>query len=189
MDYAILKGISSYLIGEFDEWNARNCKGMPDEQPDPVMGDIFAAVHVVNSQGTSRDSGLLDDVFDFAVTVTKRIEAIPYDKITDQVYIKQLMGIEPIVTRITYAIWNRWEPINAINAQIVADPQLEKYVGSRRFIAPCKKSNRTGKLRFHDEDFLHGNKTRNRDQGFVAVSLSVYFGNLILQTVQTEGTC
>lgn len=191
MDYAVLKGTRDYLIANLEIWNSDNCKAMPDEKPDPVMGNEFASVHMINSQGGGRDSGMLDDFYEFAVTVTKRIEAIPYDQVSPEIYLKNLSGIEPLITQITYAIWNRWEVINAMNAAIVPDPQLEQFIENYKFIGPPKKSNRTGKLRFVDEDHFHGDRIsdRTRFDGHVGVMLTVYFGGVILQAPQIPGTC
>lgn len=192
-DVAILNGAREWLVTNFTEWENDNCKPMPDGQPDPVAKNDFAAVHITESQARQSDDGIMEEVWGFGVTVTKRIEAIPYDKITDSIYLIHLTGLAPTMDRIKYSMQSSWKLTNLINSKIVTtDDQLNTFVSSQKFVEPARLVNRNPKMFFETENWwhgTHGKPERNPQDGFVGVRMTLNFGNLIKQTKFVPEVC
>ena len=194
MDTAILNGVVSYLRNNLSTWNPSNCRAMPDGRPIPMMANEFCAVHITEAQGTTDDQGLLREVWGFGVTVTKRIQAVPFDRIVDNIYLEQISGLETLIRRIKFAITNRGEVVQAINAAIPTeenDPELYNFICDYRLLRPPIFINRNAKFRFRDEEWMHGSHspTRDRLDGHVAISFTLNFGRLEFQISQSEDTC
>ena len=193
-DFQILPGVQARMIAVLPEWNEENCKPMPDGQPEPLSAKQFAAIHILNLQGTQKDDGIHEEIWSFSVTVSKRIEAIPYDRINQSVFLKHLTGISPIMERVKYALHNRWGLVESINnlIDIADDPVLANLIDIQRFIRPALVINRTPKMTFRNEEWFHGthrNPDRNILDGFVGVSMTLDFGQLIKQTGQPDESC
>ena len=196
-DIAILTAVPEVLIttqggiGGFGDWNDNNCKAMPNGRPDPAMQSIFAAVHITERQTVIKvDDGIHEELWGIGVTITKRIEAVPYDRITGSIYLTQLSGLSPVMQRVVYEIHNRWKVINAINAAIPFDPDL--HVDAQSFRTPLLLINRTPKISFEAEEWFHGTHShisRDAQDGFVGVSMTAYFGKMLKQTILTPEVC
>ena len=195
MDRAILTGVVKYLRENLSIWNATNCMAMADGRPNPMMGKEFCSVHVSEMQGTTDDQGLLREVWGFGVTVTKRIEAVPYDKIPQSIYLEETRGISKLINQILYAINNRWEVARCIEAELPTAetcPEIFKFINCIRVMNPPLLSNRNPKFRYRDEEWMHGSHTkptRNGLDGHVGISFTLNFGRLNIQIQQTEGNC
>ena len=192
-DVAILTAIPEILIDSFDEWTINNCKAMPDERPDPVANELFASVYISEIQNNLlQNDAEMQELWSFAITVTKRIHAVPYDRLMPSVYLEQIKGLYPAINRITNAINNRYSVINRINAKIPKDPQLNNLVLSEAFVTPVYALNRTPKVTLRNEEWFHGSHgtpARDRNDGHVGMSMTVFFGNLIKQTTLVPETC
>jgi hypothetical protein len=193
-DIAILKAIPEYLIDKFTYWNEDNCKAMPDEQPDPMMGDVFASVYITEIQGRPKSNdGVLEERWGFGVTVTKRISAVPYDRITPAIYIKEYNGISFYVNPIKYALNNRWSVTTAINDNIPMIPEVSDFVTDERFLSPAYCLNGMPRIRFAEETWFHGTHSvyepRDSRDGYTGVYMSLTFGNLMKYTKLAEDTC
>ena len=196
MDQAILRGLENYIRANLSEWNKDNCQATPDARPAPIICNQFCSLHITESQGTTDDQGLLEEVWGFGVTVTKRIEAVPHDKIVDTIYLQQSTGIARLVRQLKYAINNRGEVQEAINDELQkvleCDIELQQFICSARLIRPPIWTNRNAKFIFRDEVWMrgsHSQPTRDRHDGHVAISYTLNFGRLNFQLSQTEGTC
>lgn len=195
MDRAILRGVQNYIRNNFEHWNKDNCKAMPDGRPDPMMGRTFCSIHITEAQGATDDQGILREVYGFGVTVTKRIEAVPYDRITDSIYLSHMDGISSLVDQINYSISNRYEVANAIASELptaYSDPELFKFVECFTIPNPPILVSRNPRLRFRDEEWFHGSHDkplRDQKDGHVGVSFTLNYGKLTLLINQTEGNC
>ena len=195
MDIAILRGVASYLHQCIPHWNENNCKPKPDGRPDPIQGKEFLALHISEVQGTTEDQGILREVWGFAATITKRIEAVPHDKVTDQIYLERMSGIASLANQVNYAISNRQEVSRAIENEFPTaqtDPTLFKFIDAIRVINPPMLVNRNPSLRVRNEDWFHGTHSRpvrNQQDGPVGVSFTLSFGRLNIEISQTQGNC
>jgi len=191
-EIAILTAVPTYLIDKLTDWTVDNCKAMPDGQPIPVAPNIFCAVHITEIQSKQESQGTHEEIWGFGITITKRITTVPYDRITPSIYLTQLSGISSLMERTKYALHNRWSLIQSINANIPNDPQLDEFVYVQTFSTPAMLLNRTPKLTFQEEDWFHGThgtpERDNRD-GYVGVTLTASFGNMLKITKLQEDTC
>ena len=193
-DHHVLPGVQTTLLAALSEWNTDNCKPMPDGQPEPISASQFAAIHVLNVQGAQKDDGIHEEIWSFSITVSKRIKAVPYDRINTSVYLTHLSGISPIMKRIKYALNNRWSLVRNINALIDAenDPDLVDLIDIEGFIHPALVINQTPKMSFRNEEWFHGthrNPDRDAIDGVVGISMSLDFGQLLKQTHQPDEVC
>jgi len=195
MDTAILRGVTKYIHNNLEHWNELNCKAMPDGRPEPMIGKDFCSVHITESQGTVADQGLLREVWGFGVTVTRRLEAVPYDKIMQAIYLGKIQGLDRLVNQLKYAISNRGEVRVCIESCLPTeeqDPELFKFIDCIAVTTPPIFVSRNPKFRFRDEEWFHGthsNPARNRNDGHVGISFTMNFGRLEFQISQKEGTC
>ena len=84
MSEAIVLNTIATKLRELDIWDSNNCMARFDERPDPVMGDRFCSVHMVEHQTRSQtDGGQTEELLGFGITITKRITAVPGDKISE----------------------------------------------------------------------------------------------------------
>lgn len=193
-DIAILNGLSTYLIDKIPEdWTEDNCKGMPDGRPDPVSGDIFCSIHMGTSQGRIEHTDRsFEEVWGVDITITKRIKAIPQDRINTKVYLTHLTGLAPKMTRVKFAITNRWSAVQAINAAFPSDPVLDRFLDSIQAITPLQAMTRRPTVEFRNEEWFHGTHSgvgpTPRD-GWVGISLTQTFGNMIIRADQAADDC
>jgi hypothetical protein len=190
-DIAILTAVPETLRANLPDWTSDNCKAMPDGRPDPVMGNMFCAVHITERQTVIHvDHGVHRELWGIGITVTKRIEAVPYDRVNTSIYLTHVSGISPVMNRIIYEIHNRWKVVNSINAAIPDDGMLN--VTAQSFISPLLLLNRNPKLTFEDEPWFHGTHgglSRDAQDGHVGVSMTAYFGTMIKETILNTETC
>jgi hypothetical protein len=191
-DKAILEGVTSYLIARLAEWNSDNCKAMPDGRPDPTMADEFASVHITQVQSVNtHDHRELEELWGFGVTLTKRISAVPYDRLSNSIYLQQLTGFSPIMTRIKLTLHNKYSLTQTLNTKLeTTDTEINDLVEARCFSSPAVFINRSAKLRFHDDEWFHGYREgKIFKEGYVGVSMMLNFGNLRLMTALKPDTC
>lgn len=192
-DTAILETIATILIEKFpNDWNDDNCQPRSSGDPPPMMGDRFAAVHMTSISGNGYQENATIETYNFAITVTKRIHAVPESKITRSVYLGTLQEISPMINRIIHVISNRWSITNRINDALTVDPFLSSYATPSAFISPPVFLSRTPTPVVRDEDWFHGThgpKLRDLQDGHVGLSLTATFGNLNKETIIVEEDC
>lgn len=196
-DSAILTIVPQKLIEAFpNDWNDSNCKGMPNKMPDPAMGDQFCSVYISGISGNKTDDGVVEETHQFSVTVTKRLNATPFDRISELSYLGSIREIEPLVERIKARIANRWDITKAINDYMLNWLQTTEYMMDHwtdiGYDSPPKLLTRNPQLQFFTEEDLHGThgtpKRTVRD-GKVAVGLTLTFGNMIRTALMITGDC
>ena len=80
---ALLFAIRDEVVNSRTGWDQRTCQVMGDQgQPPPFAGDWFCAVHQAGS--SSEMDNALDELFDFDVTLTRRLAGVPLDRLGDQ---------------------------------------------------------------------------------------------------------
>jgi len=195
-DIAVLSGVTEYIHDRLpDDWNTDNCKAMPDGQPDPMMGDRFASVFIREVQSRlNTDDGYHEEIWGVSITITERLKAVPYDRISPSIYLTNLTGIAAVAERTLYAIQNRWSVIQWLNSRLeLNDLVLNTFVDHQIFMHPLVLLNRSPKLEFREEEWFHGthgvSPPRDTRDGLTGVSLTLNFGNLLKQTVLADDIC
>ena len=92
----------------------RECNIQPDDQPPPGMtGTRYVAIcGGYWNPGIPVNDGLTEE-FGVNVTATIRLNAIPLDRRTNNLYLEHLRAIEPLVRRIIVAVHLNWDIIHA----------------------------------------------------------------------------
>jgi hypothetical protein len=180
-DYALLSGVQTYLRS-LDLFDETNCGVQIDERPPPVIPDFYASIHMIETRtGKFDDGGLIEEIYVFGVTVSKRIKAVPRDRIAGDVYIEQLAGLSRICRYVVAALHHRASPIITANT-LVDDEDNAGYlaiVAGEKFINVPTWIGTTGVPQLHNEEWFHGTyNTRNARMelpGFVGMSKTCRF--------------
>ena len=168
---------------------------MTDGQPDPTAANIFAAAHILNVQGRRQNSDTHEELWSFSVTISKRIKAIPIDRVNQSVYLSLYAdsGLAEVVDVVKYSIQNSWNLITRINNQVnIVGNEPTLIIQSIQYTQTPQLLNRTPKPAFRNEEWFHGshnNPERDGLDGFVGLSLTLDFGDLLKLTCINNETC
>lgn len=197
--YAILKGLETHIRNNISTWDETNCKAMPDGKPDPIAGDLFCACHMIRSRTYRQDdAGDIDrrrlaEDYSFGVTVTKKIEAIPYDSVTETVYLTQISGLDLETEKIKYLIHASWQFTREVNNLLACDDaDVNNLVYSWAFYRPPLLANPEAVPRFRNEQWFfgtHGDPSRNAQDGSSGISLTLEFGRFERETILINQDC
>lgn len=185
-EHFILTAIESRLQ-TFSKFDTTNCGVMFDERPPPVAPNYFASIHFTEITPQPFIGGLMSQI-KVGVTVTKRIQAVGYDRITSQVVYRELNGLFQLTNFIRSALHNNWEVTNSANTLLSGffagnvDPEHEALISTAGFTNVLLWNKTDYKPEIRNEEWFHGtfmNRERGRDQpGNVGLSLTVEFGNI-----------
>lgn len=185
-EHFILTAIESRLQS-FSKFDTTNCGVMFDERPPPVVPNYFASIHFTEITPQPFIGGLMSQI-KVGVTVTKRIQAVGYDRITSQVVYRELNGLFQLTNFIRTALHNSWEITNSANTLLSGfftgnvDPEHEALISTAGFTNVLLWNKTDYKPEIRNEEWFHGtfmNRERGRDQpGNVGLSLTVEFGNI-----------
>lgn len=185
-EHFILTAIESRLQ-TFSKFDTTNCGVMFDERPPPVVPNYFASIHFTEITPQPFIGGLMSQI-KVGVTVTKRIQAVGYDRITSQVVYRELNGLFQLTNFIRSALHNNWEVTNSANTLLSGffagnvDPEHEALISTAGFTNVLLWNKTDYKPEIRNEEWFHGtfmNRERGRDQpGNVGLSLTVEFGNI-----------
>jgi hypothetical protein len=185
-EHFILTAIESRLQS-FAKFDTNNCGVMFDERPPPVVPNYFASIHFTEITPQPFIGGLMSQI-KVGVTVTKRIQAVSYDRITSQVVYRELNGLFQLTSFIRSALHNSWEITNNANTLLGSfftanvDPEHEALISTAGFTNVLLWNKTDFKPEIRNEEWFHGtfmNRERGRDQpGNVGLSLTVEFGNI-----------
>jgi len=193
-DALILETVTSF-IQELTEWTVDNCKPKHDGRPDPIMGDFFCAVHMNEYQTRSKIvSGELEEIWGFAVTVTKRLSAVPIDRVTDSIYLNNVRGISTLINKIIIKLDSSKDRfLNTINdAYEYTDEDIADLLRSYQFMTPYRFMYRSPKPVLNDEEWTHGthgDPSRDNRDGLNTMSMTAFFGGLTTQVLYAEEEC
>lgn len=180
-DYALLTGVQTYLRS-FNLFDEKNCGVQIGGQPPPNIPDFYAAIHIIEARtGKFDDGGLIEEVYIFGVTVSKRIKAVPRDRIASDVYIEQLAGLSRICRFVVAALHHRSSPIITANT-LVDDEDDAEYLGivfGEKFVNVPTWIGTDGVPSLHNDEWFHGTyNTRNErmeQAGYVGMSKTCRF--------------
>lgn len=100
-----------------------DCQGKG--QPPPIVGERYIAVHPTGwGPGDSRIDHGLDEVYRVTCTITKRISAVPKDRIPSEVFLKTLTGLEALARLAMKHVHQNYDVMNAANDLISGSDKL-----------------------------------------------------------------
>jgi len=194
-DKHVLEGVATHLRSKLSSiYDANNCKAMADGQPDPLTNDIFAAIHTLNIQGKRQHDIAHEELWSFSVTISKKINAVPIDRVAQSVFLKLFAdsGLAEVVEYTKFAIQGSYKLIQEINNQVdIVGTEPISLVESIGYIQVPQLLNRTPKPAFRNEEWFHGSHSPDRDvlDGFVGLSLTLDFGDILKITKIKQDVC
>jgi len=91
------------------------CDAHNDPQPHPTAGRRFVAVYPGSwSGGPHTDQGI-QEYFGVDVGLTERFSGVPQDRVSEELYLKTLTGLEALANRIRRAIHRNYALVAATN--------------------------------------------------------------------------
>jgi|694.fasta_scaffold96129_3 hypothetical protein len=194
-EHFILTAIESRLRS-YNKFDATNCGVMFDERPPPTIPNYFASIHFTELTPQPFVGGL-NSALKVGVTITKRIQATGYDRVTSSVVFKELNGLYQLAAFVRSVIHNNASIVADANTLLSAyftlntDPEHEALISKAGFITVPLWNKTDYKPVIRNEEWFHGtfmNRERGRDQpGNIGLSLTVEFGNL--SYVEKFATC
>lgn len=192
-DYALLTGVQNYLRG-YNLFDEKNCGAQPNERPPPVINDFYASIHMLEVRpSTYDDGGLIEEIYTFGVTISKRIKAVPIDKVGSEVYLNELNGLSRLCRFVVAAIHHRSGPIILANTYVDDEDDAEylSVVSGEKFINVPTYIGSSGQPSFHNDEWFHGTyNARNQrlePAGFVGISKTVRFR--VTKVTQQKNNC
>ena len=186
-EHFILTAVESRLQS-FSKFDTSNCGVMFDERPPPVIPNYFASIHFTEVTPQPFIGGILSQI-KVGVTITKRIQSTPFDRITSQVVFRELSGLFQLANFVRSAIHNSWQVTNDANTLLSAyftgnvDAEHEVLISTAGFSNVLMWNKTDYKPEIRNEEWFHGtfmNRERGRDQpGNVGLSLMVEFSNIM----------
>lgn len=180
-EYALLTGVQTYLR-TFTTFDQTNCGMEVNEKPPPSIGDFYISIHMINIQPSKYDdSELIEEIFTFGCTVTKRIKAVPEDRLPESVYLSTLNGLSKLCRLIVAGLHHRAAPIIQANLLMTAEDNADylSLVAGERFVSTPTWIGTSGQPELHNEEWFHGTyntrNTRTEPFGFVGMSKTVRF--------------
>lgn len=163
-EHALLFGLQTYLR-TFNMFDEKNCGAQVNANPPPMTGDYHATIHMIDiSTGKFDDGGLIEEIYTFGITITKRIKAVPEDKFPEAVYINAASGLGKICRFVVAAIHHRSAPIITANTLLTAEDDADylSVVAGEKFINVPTWIGTTAIPELRNEEWFHGTyNTRN----------------------------
>jgi hypothetical protein len=180
-EYALLTGIQTYLR-TFNMFDDTNCSTQVNEKPPASVGDFYVTIHMLNVQPSKYDdSEMIEEVYTFGITVSKRIKAVPEDKLPEAVYLETANGLSKICRFIVAALHHRASPIITANTLLTAEDDADylSVVAGERFVNTPTWLGTSGQPELRNEEWFHGTyNTRNsriEPFGFVGMTKTIRF--------------
>lgn len=96
------------------------CDIWPDGQPPPSFGQRYISVHPTAwRKGPSGDfvRGIFEE-YSVSCTITRRNPVLPRDRLTTNLFLESLVGLEALAREIMVAVHDNWTVITAANTAI-----------------------------------------------------------------------
>jgi len=194
-DLHVLGGVADHIIARLpSKFDINNCKPMADGQPDPLVNKLFAAVHTLNVQGLRQHDKVQEELWSFSVTISKKIHARPIDRVSANVFLSLFAssGLAEIVEYVKYSIQGSDNCVKRMNNKVsIIGAEPAAIIEGITYRQVPQLLNRNPKPNFRNEEWFHGTHSPPRDgqDGFVGLSLTLDFGDVLKATTITEDSC
>lgn len=135
-----------------------------DGQPPPTVGNQFIAVHGTSWKPNIVDQNQgIDEVADLTVTITARMQAIPYDIRGQEIYIRKSLELENVAQIVKINLHQNYTLIASANALLTG---VDKIVEPLRWLGGDAQPKYASNRWFSSED----------DNEYAGLILTLQFG-------------
>lgn len=193
-EYALLTGVQNYLRTFSNTFTQNNCGYQVSEKPPPMTADYHATIHMIDLRpGAYDDGGLIEEIYTFGVTITKRIKAVPEDRHPEGAYLNLTSGLSKLCRFVVAAIHHRSGPIITANTLLTDEDNADylSVVAGEKFINVPTWVGTTAVPELRNEEWFHGTYNTRNDRtepfGYIGMTKTVRFR--VTKITQQKNNC